>query len=331
MAADDGASTLTMYQTSLNVHGNIQAFAGDAGTTIATNGVVIGNQPTMNFIEGTGVVLLATNTSGQVDFQFNSIDVAQSTNINIIGSMIVTNNATTTLTNQDTFYPFVSTFDHVGPAAHIGYDQTEGIMTNEIGGPVSIQWHFSGVGVANFEYEIGILTNGVVDTLSIMSYVQNWSPDEAEISGNYRNHLNEVGMTYQMAVRCLSASGQNYNVGTASVHLESQIWSTLGSAGGDTNTVQAATGTTYTLVDADLGKVLTFTNSADILITVPTGLAVGFNCDLVHLASSTMTITNAASLDLRSFGDLRDMNGKNATASLISTEPDTFILTGNLK
>ena len=331
MAADDGASTLTMYQTSLNIHGNIQAFAGDGGTTIATNGVVIGNQPTMNFIEGTGVVLLATNTSGQVDFQFNSIDVAQSTNINISGEMYATNANANPLATVNVWYGLTNTWDHTGPVYNITYDQTKGIMTNTVGGPVSIDFDLSVVGDATATFEIGILTNGVIDWTSVQTYIQNFSPDGVEVSGGYRNHLNELGTTYQLVGRCTSQSSATLTVNAGSWMLESQIWSTLGSAGGDTNTVQAATGTTYTLVDADLGKVLTFTNAADILITVPTGLAVGFNCDLVALSSSTMTITNAASLDLRSFGDLRDMNGKNATASLISTEPDTFILTGNLK
>jgi hypothetical protein len=49
--------------------------------------------------------------------------------------------------------------------------------------------------------------------------------------------------------------------------------------------VNAQTGTTYTLVAADNGKIITLSNASTITVTVPSGLGAGFNCTLVQLGA----------------------------------------------
>lgn len=66
--------------------------------------------------------------------------------------------------------------------------------------------------------------------------------------------------------------------------------------------INLQTGTTYTLVPDDNGKLLKFTNGSAITVTVPAGLGAGFNCVCVQggagqvtFVASVATLTNRQS------------------------------------
>lgn len=95
-------------------------------------------------------------------------------------------------------------------------------------------------------------------------------------------------------------------------------------------TINAQTGTTYTLVSGDLGKLVTLSNAAAITLTVPSGLgAVAQRIDLAQLGAgqvtflgSGATIRTAATLKLRI---------QYSGCSLVSIGSDEWLLVGDLE
>lgn len=57
----------------------------------------------------------------------------------------------------------------------------------------------------------------------------------------------------------------------------------------ETIPVNVQVGTSYTILASDNGKLVTFDNGAAITVTVPTGLAVGFNCKVLQLGAGLVT------------------------------------------
>ena len=63
--------------------------------------------------------------------------------------------------------------------------------------------------------------------------------------------------------------------------------------------INAQTGTTYTLLAADTGKVVECTNAAAITLTLPADAAVGFCCTVVQGGAGQITLTTAGSATRR--------------------------------
>ena len=93
--------------------------------------------------------------------------------------------------------------------------------------------------------------------------------------------------------------------------------------------VNAQTGTTYTLQASDNGKAVTFNNGSAIALTVPSGLGAGFNCLLVQLGAGAVTATGSGAT-VNSRGGLVATNGQYAVASLVAYVANTFVLAGDL-
>jgi alpha-tubulin suppressor-like RCC1 family protein len=66
---------------------------------------------------------------------------------------------------------------------------------------------------------------------------------------------------------------------------------------GVTNTYNDQTGTTYTLQATDTGNVLTFDNAADVTVTVPATLPVGFSCTVIQLGAGQVIFTGGATIN----------------------------------
>lgn len=97
-----------------------------------------------------------------------------------------------------------------------------------------------------------------------------------------------------------------------------------------TASVNAQTGTTYTLLASDNGKVVTFNNAAAITVTVPAGLGAGFSCGAVQLGAGQVTFVAGASATVHSYTALLSLAGQYAAASLLAYVADTFLLAGTL-
>jgi hypothetical protein len=58
-----------------------------------------------------------------------------------------------------------------------------------------------------------------------------------------------------------------------------------------TPTVNAQTGTTYTLQASDNGKIVTLSNASGITVTVPSGLGAGFHCQCIQIGAGQVTFS----------------------------------------
>lgn len=106
-------------------------------------------------------------------------------------------------------------------------------------------------------------------------------------------------------------------------------------SGGASVSINAQTGTTYTLVLADAGKLVTLTNGSAITLTVPTNASVAFPVGtliaLAQLGAGLVSIAGASGVTINGTtpGD-DDLTGQWATASLTKLDTNTWLLSGGL-
>lgn len=95
------------------------------------------------------------------------------------------------------------------------------------------------------------------------------------------------------------------------------------------NAINALTGTTYSLLTSDNGKVITWSNAGGVTLTVPSGLPVGFNTTVIQIGAGAVGITGSGTT-LNSFeGKLRTA-GQHAAVSIISYSSNVFNVAGGL-
>jgi hypothetical protein len=94
--------------------------------------------------------------------------------------------------------------------------------------------------------------------------------------------------------------------------------------------INAQTGTTYTLVAADNGKIVTLSNASAITLTIPTGLGAGFNCMIVQLGAGVVTLT-ASSTTINNRQSFTKTAGQYATVSLFAYAANTFVSAGDMQ
>jgi len=97
--------------------------------------------------------------------------------------------------------------------------------------------------------------------------------------------------------------------------------------------INAQTGTTYTAVAGDVGKLITASNAAAIALTIPPSVfAVGDQINIMQGTggSGVVTITAGAGVTLNSNGAKLKTNGQYAVATVLCTAANTFLVFGNL-
>ena len=110
---------------------------------------------------------------------------------------------------------------------------------------------------------------------------------------------------------------------------------TIASLGGSGVTINAQTGTTYTLVLADLGKLVTLSNAGAITLTVPTNASVAFPVGTVvacaQLGAGLVSIAGATGVTINGVtpGD-EDSAGQWSTWSLTKLATNTWLASGGL-
>ncbi len=92
-------------------------------------------------------------------------------------------------------------------------------------------------------------------------------------------------------------------------------------------TINAQTGTSYSLQSTDNGVVVTLNNAAAITLTVPTGLGTGMACELIQLGAGQVTVT-PSSTTVNSRAGLKTA-GQHAAARLVAYAADTFNFAGD--
>ena len=107
----------------------------------------------------------------------------------------------------------------------------------------------------------------------------------------------------------------------------------IGSAELDNLTLNAQTGTTYTLVLADAHKLVTQSNASGITTTVPPNTDVAFEIgdqvNLLQLGAGQVTVAAGSGVTIRSQGSKLKLNGQYSTATLVKIGTDEWVLLGN--
>ena len=88
------------------------------------------------------------------------------------------------------------------------------------------------------------------------------------------------------------------------------------------------TGTTYTLVAGDNGKVVVLDNASAVTVTVPSGLGAGFNCSFVQKGAGQVSFS-ASGTTVNNRQSHTKINGQYGVASIVAYAADTFVLAGD--
>ena len=99
--------------------------------------------------------------------------------------------------------------------------------------------------------------------------------------------------------------------------------------------INAQTGTTYTTVLADDGKLITLNNAASIALTIPPNSSVaygiGTQLNFLALGVGVVTITAGAGVTIRSDGSKLKLNAQYSVATCLKIASDEWVAVGNLK
>ena len=93
-------------------------------------------------------------------------------------------------------------------------------------------------------------------------------------------------------------------------------------------TINDQTGTTYTLLASDNGKVVVLDNASAVTVTVPSGLGAGFNCSFVQKGAGQVSFS-ASSTTINNRQSHTKINAQYGVASLLAYAADTFVLAGD--
>lgn len=99
-------------------------------------------------------------------------------------------------------------------------------------------------------------------------------------------------------------------------------------AGSAPANVNPQTGTTYTLLASDSGKVITFDNAAAITVTVPSGLGAGFNCMAIQKGAGQVTFS-ASGTTVNNRQSHTKTAGQHSVVSLVADVANNFYLGGD--
>jgi len=93
-------------------------------------------------------------------------------------------------------------------------------------------------------------------------------------------------------------------------------------------TLNDQTGTAYTLLAGDNGKVVVLNNGSAITVTVPSGLGAGFNCSFVQKGAGQVSFS-ASSTTINNRQSHTKINAQYGVASIVAYAADTFVLAGD--
>lgn len=96
-----------------------------------------------------------------------------------------------------------------------------------------------------------------------------------------------------------------------------------------TLTVSTVSGTSYSLSASDNGKLLRTTNSSTVVLTLPSGLATGWNCAIVQAGAGRVSIATASGVTLFNRQSHNKTAGQYSVISLIVQDPNVAVLAGD--
>ena len=94
-------------------------------------------------------------------------------------------------------------------------------------------------------------------------------------------------------------------------------------------TINAQTGTLYTLQASDNGNIVTMNNAGAITLNVPSGLTVGFSCLIIQLGAGQVTV-NPTGTTVVQRQSWHKTAGQYAVASVLAYATNVYALSGDL-
>ena len=123
-----------------------------------------------------------------------------------------------------------------------------------------------------------------------------------------------------------------YKIGDGATAWNSQSYAEL--AGTDVFTINEVSTATYTLVAADAGKLLKFTNGTANTLTVPPNSSVAFDIgvtiNVVQYSTGQVTLTPGAGVTIYSYNSALGITGQYGQAVLTKCDTDLWIAAGLL-
>jgi hypothetical protein len=143
--------------------------------------------------------------------------------------------------------------------------------------------------------------------------------------------LNVNGVAY--VADTIFNPGNKYNNGAACVMMV--LDTVTGAQGhqqiqGVSNSYNNQTGTTYTLVSGDNGKVVTLSNASAITLTIPASLPAGFHCTIFQKGAGQVTIT-ASSTTINNRQSFTKTKGQYAFVDILMYASDVFATQGDME
>lgn len=146
------------------------------------------------------------------------------------------------------------------------------------------------------------------------------------------NNLNDVASAATSRTNLGLGDAATKTVGTADTNVIAVSSGTVDLGGNKLEDFDASineqTGTSYTLVAGDNGKVIKFTNGSAITVTLPSGLGLGFNCSVIQYGAGQITFSTSSST-LYNRQSHTKTAGQYAVTGLISCVADVFVLAGD--
>jgi hypothetical protein len=160
-------------------------------------------------------------------------------------------------------------------------------------------------------------TNGYILTSSADG-TASWAASTSSITGGTTNALPKYSSATAITPSAISDDGTTVSLASTR---------TLTGANAAVN---AQTGTTYTLVQGDNGRVITMNNASAITLTIPSGLTAGFNCMIVQYGAGTVTIAGSG-VTVVNRSNYTKTGGQYAIVTIVSPVANTFITGGDMQ
>jgi hypothetical protein len=124
------------------------------------------------------------------------------------------------------------------------------------------------------------------------------------------------------------------NVGTADTNVIAVSSGTVDLGGNKLEDFDASindqTGTAYTLLAGDNGKVVVLNNGSAVTVTVPSGLGAGFNCSFVQKGAGQVSFDNdSGATTINNRQSHTKINAQFGVASIVAYADNVFVLAGD--
>ena len=146
------------------------------------------------------------------------------------------------------------------------------------------------------------------------------------------NNLSDVASAATSRTNLGLGDAATKTVGTADTNVIAVASGTVDLGGNKLEDFDASindqTGTAYTLVAGDNGKVVVLDNASAVTVTVPSGLGVGFNCSFIQKGAGQVSFSTSGTTIYNRQSHTK-INGQYGVASIVAYAADTFVLAGD--